>query len=1462
MSMYDQPVSFADILTNDDEETDLHRQPHQQGAAAEPSGDPQDPNADEPELQTFFVRALYDYQSIDASSLSFRRGDLIEVLTRLESGWWDGLLGEERGWFPSNYVQVVSDEEVEAELTAREAEAAVANPAAGGHTSLPAQHPATVEHQDGHAWHEDRAQQPETRNSAGRADDYWLPSVTASGQVYFVNTRTGEQSSELPQNDHLARGAEFTAPPPIRTSHPTQQVAQQDTRAPLVRSRSDTYATTATGTSTSALTASSISTPANSAFVGSGVPKEEEVPAPWVKRLVDGGAYCWMNQETGHVRWSAPSPVLAPRKETGRLPTLMDTDESDWSAQEPYPSSRGLSDVGLPASIPKDMQRLSVYSDDSEVRPFDPASPSAPPIQPHPAQDQSTSSGSRTDRTSQDQDADNVSQPTSAASAQHHDAPSGESLARQLQALLQPPSADSVEMLSNRAREAILAVVEAVGRQVATPVQPGQPTDMSLRVAAVVTAVRNLLYVSGTLNAPIANIHLSRQYASSPNSTSYVEEALHESGRAPLLELKPYQRKVTATLSKLVLSARAADSNPDWPYDDATTRVDSDASELERAVVSFVMEVTRMEIMGSVVLVEKRLEGVLVSGDGLAGVGTAIYGAGLGGEWKGMGFIPVSEGSGSAGDASGFPQWNLGSEPLNEMRGMMKVVEEGLSTVLDGPSITVEVVIPRLRHVLSHLSAFLAIAEDIDVARTVDVDGIIYSSPEPALADTYNGLVQTARKLMRKLECDKQAIYDEGSNVWSLGQAIFVERTAMDAVTLVKLRLEFLKTWDNPADGLKCTAEVLTSAMVDTVDDYQKLYEVAQKQEDAHRHGIRASIGHRDGQTSPVNRHRLSLAAGPRHDRNLIQSADEITANLDFNLDDVIDEDEDVVDVSFALGNQSKTKPSAAAQYAHAGQLHAPIDPSTGRAASPARGRGPSLDIRHRQSGSISTATATAWERETDGDGTSTIRPSMDGRHVEEDDEDDLDLDLHPHIRKPPKVKAPARAAKIEQMLGREAPAHYVATQTAQQQVWYLRPDSEEGSILVNPDGGVRGGTLPALIERLTLHNYRDAVYNDTFLITFKSFTTVDELFDLLVARFNIPEPAGLKPDELKQWVEKKQTPIRFRVINILKMLMEGSVLEKEDMHILGRIREFATEAAKVAAPAQQLIALVNRAENGEFGRVTKVTTMTQPPAAIIPKSSRALKLMDVDPIEMARQLTIMESRMFMKIRPMECLSRAKEGSSEDDNIRKIINMSNKIASWVAEQVLSKDDARRRAAYIKQFIMIAERCREMNNFSSMAALLAGLNSPPIRRLKRTWEQLNARFTSQLDDVEKTLDSGRNFMGYRQLLATVAPPCIPFLGVYLTTLTFIQDGNKDMLNKETNIINFGKRQKAAEVIREIKTYQSRPYNLTELPNVQDLIEKSLARVENSPDFWELSMQLEPREREDEKMARLLQESGFL
>lgn len=78
------------------------------------------PNQGPDDLFTsLFCRALYDFKdpSLENSVLSFRQNDIIEVLTQKSSGWWDGLLGDERGWFPSNYITLILDEEAELALS-------------------------------------------------------------------------------------------------------------------------------------------------------------------------------------------------------------------------------------------------------------------------------------------------------------------------------------------------------------------------------------------------------------------------------------------------------------------------------------------------------------------------------------------------------------------------------------------------------------------------------------------------------------------------------------------------------------------------------------------------------------------------------------------------------------------------------------------------------------------------------------------------------------------------------------------------------------------------------------------------------------------------------------------------------------------------------------------------------------------------------------------------------------------------------------------------------------------------------------------------------------------------------------------------------------------------------------------------------------------------------------------------
>lgn len=73
-------------------------------------------------------------------------------------------------------------------------------------------------------------------------------------------------------------------------------------------------------------------------------------------------------------------------------------------------------------------------------------------------------------------------------------------------------------------------------------------------------------------------------------------------------------------------------------------------------------------------------------------------------------------------------------------------------------------------------------------------------------------------------------------------------------------------------------------------------------------------------------------------------------------------------------------------------------------------------------------------------------------------------------------------------------------------------------------------------------------------------------------------------------------------------------------------------------------------------------------PSPIVPRQnpSRKIKFLDIDPTEVARQLTLMESELFCKIRGTECLARAEGGQMENDNIKAVISMSNKVRTLLS----------------------------------------------------------------------------------------------------------------------------------------------------------------------------------------------------
>ncbi|KAF2188949.1 ras GEF [Zopfia rhizophila CBS 207.26] len=471
----------------------------------------------------------------------------------------------------------------------------------------------------------------------------------------------------------------------------------------------------------------------------------------------------------------------------------------------------------------------------------------------------------------------------------------------------------------------------------------------------------------------------------------------------------------------------------------------------------------------------------------------------------------------------------------------------------------------------------------------------------------------------------------------------------------------------------------------------------------------------------------------------------------------------------------------------------------------------------------------------------------------------------------------PFRAAngskKIEKFFG-EVP---VIPQTTVEEVPEFLKLDHEGEIsydhkLTPPQ--LRGGTLTGLVEQLTRHDRLDPAFNNTFLLTYRSFTTASELFEMLVKRWSIQPPYGLAKEDYQTWVDKKQKPIRFRVVNILKSWFDNYWMEgnDEDARILiQRVYNFAkdhvaTTSTPGAAPLMTSVEQRSRGPDMPTKRLV-LTLNTQTPQPILPKHMKKLKFLDIDPTEFARQLTIIESKLYGKIRPTECLNKTwqkKLAPGEPDpaaNVKALILHSNQLTNWVAQMILTQQDVKRRVIVIKHFVNVADKCRLLNNFSTLTSIISALGTAPIHRLNRTWSAVNARSMATLENMRKLMGSTKNFAEYRDTLHKANPPCIPFFGVYLTDLTFIEDGIPSLI-KKTNLINFAKRAKTAEVIRDIQQYQNVPYPLQPVPELQDYILTNMQSAGDVHEMYDTSLQVEPREREDEKIARLLSESGFL
>jgi hypothetical protein len=361
----------------------------------------------------------------------------------------------------------------------------------------------------------------------------------------------------------------------------------------------------------------------------------------------------------------------------------------------------------------------------------------------------------------------------------------------------------------------------------------------------------------------------------------------------------------------------------------------------------------------------------------------------------------------------------------------------------------------------------------------------------------------------------------------------------------------------------------------------------------------------------------------------------------------------------------------------------------------------------------------------------------------------------------------------------------------------------------------------------------RHPEFEDAILFGFPSFAQPMDLLERIVLCFCATLPRNHDAPKRAEAIVEMNRRRLVTLVNRWMLLHEYHFSEKNFARFL---QDFivTVELSGLKEEAHKLREKVS-------ANIFPFTGEYQP--SILPPDLNSFQILDLAPMELARQMTRLDAALFEVIETRDFLETAWTSKNPNvaTSVKAITKQFNRMSQWVASVILSEDDLRRRALVIEFFILTGEACLEINNFNGLLQIIGSLSKTEIHRLTNSWELVGREKMKLFEAHRELLQSNCNLL--RQRYAAAKPPCLPYLGTYLTDLVMIAEQKTRIGDK----INYRKLQLQEKCLSALvrRNEAGIKFPFREVREIRSFLLDDSRLLKTDDEMMRRSLELEPR-----------------